>query len=224
MRDIQLALVGDLQKELDAQHQEVARAIYEATDATAILVKNRFRQQIRSAGLGNRLAKSWQHKTYPDKRVLTLEPAAVIRSKAPHIVSAFSSGDPIRSRRAGGFLAVPTDYAPASRKRGARRRRMSMEDFLDEFGNDSLKVFPQPGTGNRVFLAVAETGFRRTRGKRRRSRRVTPGGRAKSETVLMYVLIKQVRLAKRFDIASAARGAQRIFASKVAENIAKRLG
>ncbi|MET1410706.1 DUF6441 family protein [Roseibium sp. HPY-6] len=224
MPDIQLALVGNLQKELDRQTNEVASAIYEATDDVAAAVKKRFRQQVTSAGLGNRLAKTWRHRTFPGRNVLTLEPAALIWSKAPHIVSAFSSADPIRSKSPGGFLAVPTDFAPASRKRGARGRRMSMEDFLETFGLDSLKVFPKPGSGNRVFYAIAEKGFRRSGGKKRRSRVVKQGGRIKSQPVLMYVLVKQVRLAKRFDIDSVAAIAEQLYVRRVVTGIARRLG
>jgi len=222
--DIQLAAFGNLQKELNRQSDEVARAIFEATDDVAVAVKKRFRQQINSAGLGNRLAKTWRHRTFPSRNVLTLEPAALIWSKAPHIVSAFSSADPIRSTRSAGFLAIPTDFAPASRKRGARRRRMSMEDFLETFGLDSLKVFPKPGSGNRVFYAVAEKGFRRSGGKKRRSRVVKEGGRIKSQPVLMYVLVKQVRLAKRFDIDSVAAVAERLFVQRVTAGISRKLG
>lgn len=224
MPDIQLALVGNLQKELDRQTNEVASAIYEATDDVAAAVKKRFRQQVTSAGLGNRLAKTWRHRTYPGRNVLTLEPAALIWSKAPHIVSAFSSADPIRSTRPGGFLAIPTDFAPATRKRGARGRRMSMEDFLETFGLDSLKVFPKPGSGNRVFYAIAEKGFRRSGGKKRRSRVVKQGGRIKSQPVLMYVLVKQVRLAKRFDIDSVAAISEQLYVRRVVTGIARRLG
>ncbi|MEQ8784186.1 MAG: DUF6441 family protein [Roseibium album] len=224
MPEIKLSLVGNLQKELDRQTNEVASAIYEATDDVAAAVKKRFRQQVTSAGLGNRLAKTWRHRTYPGRNVLTLEPAALIWSKAPQIVSAFSSGDPIRSTRPGGFLAIPTDFAPATRKRGARGRRMSMEDFLETFGLDSLKVFPKPGSGNRVFYAIAEKGFRRSGGKKRRSRIVKQGGRIKSQPVLMYVLVKQVRLAKRFDIDSVAAIAEQLYIRRVVTGITRRLG
>lgn len=224
MPDLKLALVGNLQKELDRQSAEVSRAIYESLDDVSVIVKKRFRQQITSAGLGNRLAKTWRHRTYPGRNVETLEPASLIWSKAPHIVSAFSSGDPIRSTRQAGFLAIPTDFAPASRARGARRRHMSMEDFLETYGLDSLKVIPKPGSGNRVFYAIAEQGFRRSGGKRRRSRAVKQGGRLKSQPVLMYVLVKQVRVAKRFDIDSVAAIAERLFAQRVVAEISKRLG
>ncbi|MBG6202662.1 hypothetical protein IWQ48_003809 [Labrenzia sp. EL_13] len=224
MPDIKLAAFGNLQKELDRQTNEVASAVYEATDDVAVAVKKRFRQQVTSAGLGNRLAKTWRHRTYPRSNVQTLEPAALIWSKAPQIVSAFSSGDPIRSTRQGGFLAIPTDFAPTSRKRGARSRRMSMEDFLDTFGLDSLKVIPKPGSGNRVFYAIAEKGFTRSGGKKRKSRIVKKGGRSKSQPVLMYVLVKQVRLAKRFDIDSVAAIAERLYAQRVVAGISKRLG
>ena len=166
MTDVKLALVGNLQKTLEAERAAVARGIRGGMEALTDLGKTRLRQQVTRAGLGDRLAKTWRNRVYPPGRGVTLEPAGVIWSNAPHIVRAFSEGSPIRSRELGGWLAIPTDLAPVSRKRGARRKRMPMSDFLDEFGTDSLRVFGAPGKGNRVLYAVADKGFVKGRGKR----------------------------------------------------------
>ncbi|SHL76045.1 DUF6441 family protein, partial [Roseibium suaedae] len=207
--DIKLALVGNLKKELEGQRKDVVSGVWEGTDDAAEFVKGRLRGQVTRSGLGDRLAKTWRHKTYPRKGTDTLEPAAVISSKAPKIIHAFSSGETIRSKTEGGFLVIATDFAPVSPTRKGRKKRMSMADFLDTFGMDSLRVFPKPGSRNRVFYAVADKGFRKGRGKRGGSRKIKDGGRAKAEPVLMYVLVKQVRLGQRFNIDLVVRAAEK---------------
>jgi hypothetical protein len=212
MTDVKLALVGNLQKTLEAEKAAVAKGIRGGMEALTDLGKTRLRQQVTRAGLGERLSKTWRNRIYPPGRVQTLEPAGLIWSNAPHIVRAFSEGSPIRSRAAGGWLAIPTDLAPASRKRGARRKRMSMSDFLDEFGNDSLRVFGAPGKGRRILYAVADKGFVKGRGKRGGSRRARARkrGPARSEPLLMYVLVKQVRLRQSLNVASVEQALARL--------------
>ncbi|EFO33906.1 conserved hypothetical protein [Roseibium sp. TrichSKD4] len=224
MADFELALVGDLQKHLEGEQRELSAALRGGMEDAAELGKRRFRQQITRAGLGARLAKTWRSQVYPRKGLPTMEPAALIWSKAPQIVDAFSKDGAIRSVSQGGWLAIPTDFAPASRKRGARGRRMSMADFLSEFGNESLAVVAKPGAGGRVLYAFSETGFRRSRGKRKGSRRVKAGGRSKSERVLMYTLVKQVRLGKRFDVALTARIIQQATPDLITRKMLQRLG
>lgn len=221
MTDVKLALVGNLQKTLEAERAAVARGIRGGMEALTDLGKTRLRQQVTRAGLGDRLAKTWRNRVYPPGRVQTFEPAGAIWSNAPHIVRAFSEGSPVRSRELGGWLAIPTDLAPVSRKRGARRKRMSMSDFLDEFGTDSLRVFGAPGKGNRVLYAVADKGFARGRGKRGGSRqaRARKRGPARSQPLLMYVLMKQVRLRQSLNVDSVERGLARLAPDYISKRI-----
>lgn len=223
MPELRLALVGNLEQHLTAERRELVKALRGGTEDVANLGKKRFRQQILTGGLGVRLSKTWRSKVYPRQNVDTLEPAALIWSKAPQIVSAFSSGEAIRSRRGAGFLAIPTEFAPSTRRRGARGRRMSMDEFLETFGHDVLTVFEKPGSGGRVFYAVAKDGFRRSRGKRGGSRRVKAKGRIKSEPVLMYTLVKQVRLAKRFDVKRTASVLQQAAPGLIVRRMLERL-
>ena len=219
MSDTKLALVGNLQKTLDAEKTAVATGIRGGMEALTDLGKRRLRQQVTRAGLGERLAKTWRGKVYPGARVETFEPAGVIWSKAPHIVRAFSEGRPIRSKASGGWLAIPTDLAPPTRKRGARRKRMSMEDFLEEFGMDSLRVFAPPGRGRRVLYAVADKGFRRGRGKRGGGRTTRVKGKIKAEPLLMYVLVKQVRLRRVLNVDTVERGLVRLAPEYITKRI-----
>ncbi|MHC5656014.1 DUF6441 family protein [Stappia sp. ICDLI1TA098] len=211
MADVKLALVGNLQKTLEAERAAVARGIRGGMEALTDLGKTRLRQQMTQTGLGERLAKTWRNRVYPPGRVVTFEPAGVIWSNAPHIVRAFSDGGTIRpkARSASARLAIPTDLAPLSRRRGARRKRMSLDEFVEEFG-DVLRPIPAPGSGGRVLYLVADKGFRRGRGKRGGSRQVTGKGRIKDEPLLMYIAVKSVRLRPRLDVDSVERALARL--------------
>uniref|UniRef100_UPI003BACCDB2 DUF6441 family protein n=1 Tax=Stappia sp. TaxID=1870903 RepID=UPI003BACCDB2 len=210
MTDVKLALVGNLQKTLDAERSAVARGIRGGMEALTDLGKTRLRQQVTRAGLGERLSKTWRNRVYPPGRVETFEPAGLIWSNAPHIVRAFNDGKPIRSKDRGGWLAIPTDLAPVSRKRGARRKRMELADFVKEFKKAKTRTIAAPGSGGRILYLIVESGFRAGRGKRGGSRQVKENSRIKSEPLLMYVLMKQVRLQQSLNVDSVERALARL--------------
>lgn len=210
MTDLKLALVGSLQKTLEAERKAVMVGVRSGIEALTDIGKRRLRQQVVSAGLGERVAKTWRSKIYPLPRVATFDWAGLIWSKAPKIVLAFNEGQPIRSKDTGGWLAIPTDLAPPTRKRGNRRRRMYLEEFLLEFKESRIRTIAAPGSAGRIIYVVVESGFRAGRGKRGGSRKVKAQGRIKAEPLLMYVLIKQVRLRQRLNIESIERGLARI--------------
>ncbi|MCK7615184.1 DUF6441 family protein [Roseibium sediminicola] len=222
MTDLRLALVGDLQKHLDAEEKEISTGLRLATEDVAVLGKTRFRQQTTAAGLGRKLAKAWRHNVYPRHGVQTLEPAALVFTKAPEIVRAFDEGQTIRPRKAS-FLAIPTDFAPKSRRRLSRGRRMGIDEFREAFGKDALSFVASPEAPGSVVFAFANQGFRRSRGKRGGSRRVKAGGKQKSERVLMFVLVKQVRLSKRLDVSSIETVLRRRYPDLITRRLIERL-
>lgn len=223
MPDIKLAAFGNLQKDLNAQRKDVAAGIRAGTEDAAVFGKTRFRDMVTGAGLGNRLAKSWRHNVYPDRRKETFEPAALIFSKAPELMNAFNEGGLITPRR-GAFLAIPTEFAPKSRHPLARHRNMPLKEFREVFGDGVLSLREKKGSGGQVLYAFAEQGFRRRFGKRRGVSRVKKGGRIKSEPVLMYVLVKQTRLQRRLNIDAVGNSVQQVYPSMVIRSILKRLG
>ena len=81
------------------------------------------------AGLGNRLAKTWQAKVYPRGKK-SLSAAGVITSKATKIIRAFDEGAVIRSSK-GLFLAIPTENAP---KKGNNGKKICPSNFPARFG------------------------------------------------------------------------------------------
>ncbi len=219
---LQLAIRGDLEKYLKAKEQRLTGAVRDGVNAATDLGKRRLRMATRSAGLGGRLEKTWRGNVYPRRGKPTLQPAGLIFSKAPQIMRAFSEGKPIRSPSAGGFLAIPTEFAPRTGK-GGKRGPMRMEEFLEEYGTDSLRVIP--AAGGRRFYAIADKGFRRSRGKRAASRKTSKSKRARigDEQLLMYVLVKQVRIGVRINISHIIAVLERQFPKLASERIGRAL-
>ena len=152
-----------------------------------------------SAGLGQRLANSWRDKHYPNQK---LDAASLVYTKAPQIIRAFDEGAVIRSRR-GRFLAIPTENAP---RKGTDGKRISPSTFPEHrFG--PLRFVPRQ-SGPRCWWwtgcgprSAGKTG--QLRGFRRATERARRSGQGLT-TVVMFLLVPQVKLSKRLDVARAA--------------------
>jgi len=194
---LEAALEGDLKRyladELKAGEAAVTAGIREATEG----LKLELRQQILGAGLGQRLANTWRGEVYP-KGQKSLRAAGFVYSKAPGIVRAYDEGAVIRSKN-GTWLAIPT---PAAGKYGDGRQKMTPGLWERRHGARLKFVYRTRGPS----LLVAENQRARS-GKR--------GGFAKaSETALksgrglasvpMFILVPQVSIRKRLDVAGAA--------------------
>jgi hypothetical protein len=151
------------------------------TDAMGDLVggfKEELRDMVRGAGLGERLAKTWQGKVFAAPGG-SLDPAGFVWSKAPTILSAFAYGAtivPLAGRR---YLAIPTKNVPFK----SRGRRMSPLDVEVAFNQD---LIIRRGKQGRLLGFVNPT-----LGRRRR--------RGLVQLVLMFTFTRLARLAKRFD-------------------------
>jgi hypothetical protein len=191
------AIEGDLKRflaeEMKAAEDAVTSGVHEATDG----LKQELRRQIAGAGLGQRLANTWRSEVYP-KSARSIRAAGLVFSKARNIVRVYEEGAVIRSKR-GFFLAIPT---PAAGKLGDGRRKMTPGLWERMYGARLRFVYRRRGPS----LLVAENRRART-GKR--------GGFAKASasalrtgrglvTVPMFLLVPQVTLRKRLDVAGAA--------------------
>lgn len=168
-------------------------------------LKEELREQVRSAGLGERMAKTWRSEVYP-RSGTSLNPAAWVKSRAPKIVSFFEEGKPVRARN-GRFLAIPTDDTP--RKRGGRP--MSVDEVQARYGK-RLQLIPssarfatpsmrRPGV---AYLVLKDLVIRKSSQKwRNRSAREMARGR-QSSTVIMFILVPIVKGQKRLDLRAAA--------------------
>jgi hypothetical protein len=154
---------------------------------------------VTSAGLGQRLANSWRDRHYPNQR---LDAASLVYTKAPQIVRAFDEGAAIRSRR-GRFLAIPTENAP---RKGADGRPISPSTFPEHrFG--PLRFVPRTSDPSLLVVDGLRASYSRQTGELRGFRRATDRARRSGQgltTVVMFVLVPQVKLSKRLDVAPAA--------------------
>ena len=146
--------------------------------------------QIARAGLGRRLANSIRSQTFP-KAGQSLNAAALVWSKAPVIVGAHDTGPLIRSKE-GFWLAIPTEAAG----RGLRGAKLTPGEWERRRGLRLRFVYRRLGPS----LLVAE-GRLNKRGIGVASRSKTCRGRT---TVPIFLLVPQVKLPKRLDLARDA--------------------
>ncbi len=191
---LKAAILGDLKavmaKEVKDAETAVSRGVKQATDG----LKEDLRQQVTGAGLGNRLAKSWRGEIYP-KGGMSVNAAGFVYNKAPEIIGAFATGVTIKNKR-GRFLAIPTKYV--IRREG---RRVTPVDF-EEAGIPLRYVPPQ---GKRKIGLLVVDNFRITKKGKARAASARGIKTGRVATVVMFLLIPQVTLKKRFDIDSVAK-------------------
>jgi hypothetical protein len=201
----------DLAKGLNQAEGDTARSVTRAMRAVTDGLKADLRADVADAGLGQRLANTWRGRTFPESGA-SIEAAAFVWSKAPNIVDAFDRGVTIRSRH-GFWLAIPTPAAgktgltsTGARKRitpGGWERRTGMRlRFVYRRGRPSLLVADN--------ARLSKSGLARPNTGRTRSGAVYTRLAGRS-TVVVFILMPQVTLRKRLDIAaSASRWAARV--------------
>ncbi|MDR5654239.1 DUF6441 family protein [Ruixingdingia sedimenti] len=176
--------------EIAAGERAVSAAIREA----GMGLKTAWRGQITGAGLGARLARSIRSESYP-KGHASLNAAALVWSKAPVIVGAHDTGPLIRSKT-GFWLAIPTAAAGKSTRGG----KITPGEWERRTGLRLRFVYRRAGPS----LLVAE-GRLNTKGRAVASRSRTGRGLA---SVPIFLLVPQVRLRKRLDLARDAERAR----------------
>jgi len=187
--DIRPDIAALMQAEITAGGKVVSAAMREAGTS----LKYAWRGQITGAGLGTRLGNSIRLASFP-KSGDSLNAAALVWSKAPVITGAYDTGPLIRSKD-GFWLAIPTLAAGKSTRRG----RITPGEWERRAGLRLRFVFRRRGPS----LLVAE-GRLNTKGRAVASKSKT--GRGVS-TVPIFLLVPQVKLHKRLDI---ARDAERV--------------
>ena len=196
--------IDDLAARLGEVETEAARSVTAAMREATDGLKSELRADIADAGLGQRLANTWRGKTYPEAAI-SLEAASFVWSRAPNIVDAFDRGVTIKSSR-GFWLAIPTPAAgvkgispTGAMKRitpGGWERRTGMRlRFVYRRGRPSLLVADNARLSKK---GLARPNLGRTRGGASFTRLK---GRS---TVVVFILVPQVTLRKRLDIATVA--------------------
>jgi len=187
---IKLNLAPDLIAAMAAEIKAGEKAVSTAMREAGTGLKTAWRAQITSAGLGRRLANSIRSQTYP-KSGDSLSAAALVWSQAPVIIRAHDTGPLIRSKN-GFWLAIPTAAAGKS----ARGGRITPGEWERKQGLKLRFIYRRQGPS----LLVAE-GRLNTKGRAVASKSKT--GRGVS-TVPIFLLVRQVKLAKRLDLARDA--------------------
>ena len=187
------------------------QAVTIAMRAAGTQLKSDWRGQITQAGLGRRLGNSIRSQTYP-KVGESIDAAALVWSKAPVIIGAHDTGPLIRSKD-GFWLAIPTEAAG----KGARGGRITPGEWERRRGLRLRFVYRRRGPS----LLVAE-GRLNTKGSAVASKSKTGRG---VTTVPIFLLVPQVKLRKRLDLARDAKAAQeRILGAIVANWLEGRIG
>jgi hypothetical protein len=193
------AIARSLQVDLEAELRDIERAVASGTRDAGRGLRTELRRQVTGAGLGQRLANSWRDKHYPNQK---LDAASLVYTKAPQIIRAFDEGAAVRSRR-GRFLAIPTGNAP---RKGTGGKRISPSTFPEHrFG--PLRFVPRSSGPSLLVVDGLRASFSRKSGTLRGFRRATERARRSGQglaTVVMFLLVPQLKLRKRLDVAKAA--------------------
>ncbi len=223
------AIRGNLRKTLRRREIVLARGVKAGVRATAMKTRTRLRQATRAAGLrkrpgaakGQNIAKTWQALVFP-KKGSSLGSAAVIFSKAPHIMQPLIDGAVIRARK-GRFLTIPLPAAvklgfDRSFKRSTGRivKRSNVPAAIDRFGR--LDFVPLKGREG-ALLVVPGKKARAAGLKVRRSR---AGVRFAADFVPLFLLIPQVRIRQKIPFDRIAREALRALPDAITAEIERR--
>jgi Family of unknown function (DUF6441) len=192
-------LTRSIRADLTSELNDLERAVVASTKSAGGGLKTELRRQVASAGLGQRLANSWRDRHYPNRK---LDAASLVYTKAPQIIRAFDEGALIRSKR-GRFLAIPTENAPRKATDG---KRISPSTF-PEHRLGPLRFVPRPSGPSLLVADGLRASHSRQTGQLRGFRRATDRARHSGQglvTVVMFLLMPQVKLPKRLDVARAA--------------------
>jgi len=192
-------IARSLQADMRAELRDLERAAAAGTKDAGPRLKTDLRRQVTSAGLGQRLANSWRDQHYPNQK---LDAASLVYTKAPQIIRAFDEGAVIRSRRRR-FLAIPTESAP---RKGTDGKRIRPSTFPEHrFG--PLRFVPRPKGPSLLVVDGLRASFSRKSGELRGFRRATERARRSGQgltTVVMFLLVLQVKMRKRLNVVRAA--------------------
>lgn len=188
-------IARSLQADLKAEFRTLSRSVEAGVRDAGQGLKTDLRRQVTTAGLGQRLARTWRERTYANTGI---DAASLVWSKAPHIVRVFDEGTVLRSRD-GFWLAIPTPAAPA----WVMGKRVTPARLEQAWGIRLRFVYRRTGAS----LLVAD-GMRARTGKR--GGFAVAGARAQQTgrgltSVPMFFLVPQVRMPKRLDVERAAR-------------------
>lgn len=193
------SLVGPLKADMQAEMRRIERGVSDGVKEAGDGLKGALRKQVMTAGLGPKLAKTWRSRAYPNKGH---NAASLVWSKAPQIVRTFDAGAVIKSK-SGFWLAIPTLAAP---KRGVGGKRISPSNF-PEHRYGPLRFVYRRGRPSLLVVDGVRINKSGRVGRRAKGGAFTKSGRMKQgmTTVVMFIMVPQVRLRKRLDVKREAK-------------------
>lgn len=194
-------IAKSIAKDMEREFVTITGAIKTGTKEATDGLKNDLRQQVTSAGMGTRLANAWRSRVYENKGH---DAAGFVYSQAPQIIEAFDKGVLIKPKAGGMWLAVPTSAAP---KRGKDGKKITPLNFPEAKLGKLEFVYRKNGASFLVVHNVRASYSKKTgqlRGFRKASDTALRTGKGLS-TAIMFILIRQVKLDKRLDVARAAK-------------------
>lgn len=130
-------VTGSLSKQMREEVKLVSAGLRRAVDRTGRTVKERLRQQARSAGFkdnGRAVGNAWRQRTYPySSNVVTFNPASEIKTNMPDAAEAFDKGAIIVVRGTKwlvwptGFNAALGRYKAGGQDKKGKRRPMRID-------------------------------------------------------------------------------------------------
>lgn len=227
MKLLSRRISAPLGKQMSLLDDEIAEDITGIMTDEVKQLKSEYRSQVIEAGMGQRLANTWQSETYP-KGGRSLNPAGYIWCNAPAIIDAFARGASIRPVNGGKYLWIPTRNVPRRRRAGSYSSSMGRRssgsamtpEEVELHFNAELEIVFEGGKGFAFIDVVSglSGGFRQATSGRLQGRRGMAPRKAKK--ILMFTLTKGVKMPRLFDLQGPAdRAAQR-----VARRIAQRWG
>lgn len=181
---LRISLTEDIKAWSERKQQAIARGATAGARRFRARLKLALRDDVRRAGLGDRVANAWRDEVYPNSGKVSMRPTVFAWTKAPAIVRGHSDGVPIKGK-SGNWLAIPTENTP----RKGRRYATPLE--VEGIFNQDLVVFQ--GRGGTALAFVNAIRAKSGRGFRRATKRRAKDGR-ENQMVLMFVFVKQVSL------------------------------
>ena len=201
---LKLDITPDLAAMMAAEIKAGEKAVSAATREAGTSLKTAWRGQITGAGLGQRLARTIRSEQYP-KGQPSLNAAALVWSKAPKIINAHDTGPLIRSKT-GFWLAIPTEAAGKSRRGG----RITPGQWEQRSGLRLRFVYRRSGPSLLVAEGRLNKGGRAVASRSKTGRGLT--------TVPIFLLVRQVKLRKRLNLARDAERAAAAIPGSIVRN------
>ena len=201
---IRAALKGDLDQIMRQELKDATRGVRVGMTKGTNALKGRLRSQARRAGMSKRFANTWRSKIYDNGG---LNVAGLVYSKAPKIARAHAEGVTIRAKKSR-FLAIPTENVPKNRnRRGRFTKRISPRNWPEHLYGRLRFVKRRRGPHFLVAdeVRISKTG-RVTKAKRTKTGRMGRGAR----TAVMFILLRLIRLRRRFDLPGAEKRVLRV--------------